>query len=158
MSTDKNKQDIVLELIKEGGAKKADLLAAGWPEADEKSASASLASVFTGLRMAARFATDVELCPVTDEDGVYSLIKHDEWEAMQAEKKPAKAPKTPEEQLEAATKRVARAEKAVGTAEKRNDKDPSTKNGLLFKRAELELELAKIDLEEAEDAVATVEA
>ncbi|MCK9508572.1 MAG: hypothetical protein M0Q54_09040 [Pigmentiphaga sp.] len=148
----KNKQEIVMEAIQEGSVTKDDLLDLGWPGVDKKAASASLASVFTGMRMAAKFAKNVPLCPVTDDNGIFSLVTYDEWQEMQTERAPKKV-LTPEEALEAAQKRLDRATKAVATAEARNDKDPNRENELLFKRAEIEVELAEIALEKAQEAM-----
>lgn len=131
-------------LINEGGATIASLMEN--LEVDQK----GLASQFYYMRLRG-------LYPVKDaETGVFSIINKSEWEEQQAMKSANKKPavvKTPEERLEDAKKRVAKAEKAVVTTEARNDKTPSTRNELLFKRAEVELGLAQLDLEEAEAAI-----
>jgi len=132
------------ELIKAGGATLATLM--GELEVDQK----GLASQFYYMRLRGLF-------PVKDaETGVFSIMSKEDYDMQQADRAANRKPvvqKSPEARLEDANKRLSRAQKAVQTCEARNDKNPSLKNELLWKRASVEAELAELEVTEAEDAI-----
>ena len=111
-----NKRDIVRKAIEAGGATKDSLM-----EAAEVNAK-GLASLLTYLRWGG-------ICPVKGEDGVYKLVTADEWEEMKASRvgAGAAASLTPEQRLEKAIKRTARAASVLDKAKTRFDANPDDK-------------------------------
>jgi len=137
------KREIVLQEIKKGGATMESLQEA----ADCK--YESVMSIFSTLRLMGQ-------CPFKNEDGTYSIISSEEWEEYKASRASSakKKAKTPEEELEAAQKALDRAQKSCDLAKARTEKDPEDNVlDLRFQKAQLELRLAEIRLEEAEAAI-----
>ncbi len=140
------KREIIIQEIEKGGATMDSLKEA----ADCK--YESVMSIFSMLRLMGK-------CPVKQEDGTYKFVTLEEWEELKAEraanaKTKSSKPKTPEEILKAAEKALARAEKAYSLAKERFEKSPDDHVlDLKCQKAELELALAKINFNEAQDAV-----
>ena len=149
MSEKTPKRIFVIEAIREGGKTHSDLM-----DAAECNA-AGLASQFTYMRL---MGNDAEggTCPIKDDAGIYSLVTGAEWEEMKAEKKASAktrtaAPKDPVARLKAATKRVAKAEKADKSYAKKMEEteDASRELEIRAELAELNLELANLELDMA---------
>lgn len=150
----KSKETIVVEMVKAGIHTRDEIREAA------DCTSGSLASYLTGMRNAAKF-TGVDICPVevNDDDGkkVFTVGNYEEIEAAKAARvgsRSTAAAKSPAERLEAAEKRVTRCENAEEAAIARYEKDGSSEElQLRAAKAEIELKLAMIELEKAQDLV-----
>ena len=133
-------RDEIFKAIMEGGATKESLLEL--TGTTEK----GLASQFTYLRMTGR-------CPMKQEDGTFKIVSADEWEAHRAAGGGSSKSLTPEERVEKARKRSARAATAYDNAQKRHEANPDDRlSELKFIKAEAEFEIAEIELGKAEAA------
>jgi len=141
-----SKQDVVVRMVTSGEFTREQIKS----EAD--CTSGALASYLSGMRNAAKYSPGIEMCPVTDDNGVMSAITFEAAEALKAEKTTTtKAPaKTPAERFEAADKRVIRTGNILAKAQERFDNAPDNRElELRLKKAEIELELAEIELSRA---------
>ena len=137
-------RDQIKEAIEAGGATRESLLEL--TGTTEK----GLASQFTYLRMMGN-------CPMKQEDGTYKIVSAEEWEAHKAASGSRASTKTltPEERVEKAEKRSARAASAFDNAKKRHEADPENRmNELKFDKANAELQIAELELGAAEEAYA----
>lgn len=139
-----NHREHVIALINEGSATRASLCET------LNIKPTSLASIFSQLRLMGK-------CPIEDDNKVLRLGTPEEYDALKATKTSNKKVLTPEEQLDAAAKRVDRATKAFDKATENKNQDKSPKTKWKFKAAEAELELAKIALAELTGATAAVD-
>ena len=130
-----NHREHVIALINEGTATRASLCEV------LNIKPTSLASIFSQLRLMGK-------CPIEDDNKILRLGTTEEYDALKATKTSNKKVLTPEEQLDAANKRVDRATKAYDKATENKNQDKSAKTKWKFKAAEAELELAKIALAE----------
>lgn len=139
-----NNRERARVLINAGGATKESLMA------DLGINDKSLASVFAQLRLMGCY-------PSKGEDGTYSFISKEEFEAAKAartSKAPAKT-LTYEERLAQAQKRETKAATALTNARSRFEACPTRENELRLRIAEAGLELASIllgTLESSKDA------
>lgn len=141
-----SKQDVVVRMVQEGKSTRVEIKDAA------DCTSGALASYLSGMRNAAKYTPGSELCPVTDEDGIMSAVSFEEAETLKAEKTTAtKGPaKTPAERYEAADKRVDRTAAVIVKAQERFDNAPDNRElELRLKKAEIEFELAEIELSRA---------
>lgn len=135
---------IIKDLIEAGGATKESLLA------EVGCSAASLATNFTYLRLMGFY-------PVKGEDETFSFITEEEWNELQAERKAnagtrkTATPKTPEELLEQAEKRYDRCEKALSTAETKDQEFGNEITELRLTIARAEFRLAELVLKDATD-------
>ena len=136
-----NNRDKAIALIEAGDATKESLLEA--LGINDK----SLASVFAQLRLMGYY-------PFKNENGVYSFISKEEFEAAKA----ARVSKTPaktlsyEEQLERAQKRETKAATASTNAKAKYEANPTRENELRVIIADAELELASVLLGKLEES------
>lgn len=140
LSTMKNNREKAIALINAGGATKKSLMA------DLNINDKSLASVFAQLRLMGHF-------PAKGEDGTYSFISEEEFEAAKAarvSKAPTKT-RSYEEQLAMAQKRETKAATASTNAKSRYEANPTRENELRMIIANAELELASILLGKLEE-------
>ena len=142
------KRDLILTAIQEGGATRESLMEV----ADVN--SKGLASQFTYMRLMGN-------CPVMDaETKIYIIFDRETYDTMvedrKANAKSTGPAKTPAERLDAATKRQARCDKAQTAAAERYDKNENEENAreieLRSLKADIELELAEIELVKATTA------
>lgn len=144
LSAMKNNREKAIALINAGGATKESLMA------DLSINDKSLASVFAQLRLMGHF-------PAKGEDGTYSFITEEEFEAAKAartSKAPAKV-RSYEEQLAMAQKRETKAATASTNAKSRYEANPTRENELRMIIANAELELASILLGQLEESHGT---
>lgn len=144
LSTYTNNREKAIALINAGGATKESLLDA--LGINDK----SLASVFAQLRLMGNY-------PSKGEDGTYSFISKEEFEAAKAArvyKAPAKV-RSYEEQLAMAQKRETKAATASTNAKAKYEANPSRENELRMIIANAELELASILLGKLEESRGT---
>jgi len=152
----KSKREIIAECIEAGGATMESLMAAAGCK------YASVMSNFSMLRLMGK--NPVKDVPVesTNEDGetvtelTYRLVSNEEWAAIKADKaanaKTKKAPaRTPEQMLEILTKRVDKATKAEAVAIDRAAVSDSEILGLRSQKAEIELQIASLELSDFQD-------
>lgn len=144
-TTTKNKQTIILEAIRAGGATRESLMiAAGVNKAGLASQLAYLNS--RGQAMAEVDKTKAEF-PIQNEDGTFRMGTLDEYEAKRKAFGVTAKPKTKAEILEAAQKRE---DKASGAYSKAADKAKDNPSDEIFSKiAEIrkaELELASMKL------------
>jgi len=125
-----NKRELIKAAIEAGGQTIESLCELAG--VDQK----GLSSQFAYLRLTGVY-------PNKGEDGKFTLITKEEFEAKRGERKPAVA-LTPAQILEKAEKREKRAAAAVTTAQGRYDKDANRENELRLAIAKAELELASI--------------
>lgn len=134
-----NKRDIIAGLINAGGATKESLM-----EGAEVN-SAGLSSQFTYLRLTGKF-------PIKGDDGVFKFITAEEWEAIKADAASRKVnggpKKSPEERKIALEKRVAKLQEAFDKAQEKLKEEKSKVNKLKLQKADAEVQLALISLEE----------
>lgn len=153
-----SKEAIVKDLIEIGKSTREDLKAAA------ECTSGSLASYLSAFRNAAKF-TGVAICPIEieidDGDGVKKVFvfkTFEEVEAIKAERSPAKSKavaKTPAQRLDAATKRVTRTSNILDKAAERFEADSDNRElELRYQKAQIEAELAEIELKRASTLVA----
>ena len=132
-------RDEIFKAIMAGGATKESLLEL--TGTTEK----GLASQFTYLRMMGK-------CPKKQEDGTFTIVSAEEWEAHRAAGGSGKT-LTPEERVEKARKRSTRAATAYDNAQKKAEANPEDRLcELKFIKAEAEFEIAEIELGKAEAA------
>ena len=144
-----SKLDQMVEMIKEAKSTRDDILAT------LECTTGSMASYLTSLRTGAKYSNE-PLCPVEVEDGdkkVFKFFTHAEAEEMRAAKgtKARVSSKSPEERLEAATKRVAKCQTAVEKSAERleaNKKDQLLK--LRDKKVNIELQIAEYELSQCD--------
>lgn len=148
-----SKEMIVKKLIDEGKSTREDLRDAA------ECTAGSLASYLSAFRNAAKF-TGAAICPIEiDVDGakVFVFKTFDEVEQLKAERTPAKAKtaaKTPQERLDAATKRVIRTDKAMEATAGRAQADPDNRElDLRYQKASIEAQLAELDLAKVTEAM-----
>ena len=131
------KREIIAEAIEAGGQTKESLM-----ELVDVN-SAGLSSQFTYLRLTGRY-------PVKGDDGVYSFVSEEEWEAMKMaalERRTTAAPKkTPEERMEALQKRLAKLQAADEKAQERFAKDDSELNSLKAQKAGIEVDICNLEI------------
>lgn len=135
-----NNRDKAIALIEAGDATKESLMA------DLGINDKSLASVFAQLRLMGHY-------PFKNENGVYSFISKEEFEAAKAarvSKAPAKT-LSYEEQLERAQKRETKAATASTNAKAKYEANPTRENELRMIIADAELELASVLLGKLEE-------
>ena len=143
----KNKQTIILEAIKAGGATRESLMtAAGVNKAGLASQLAYLNS--RGLAMAEVDPSKAEF-PLVDENGVFFMGTNEQYEAKRASATSGftAKPKTREEVIEAAQKREDKASAAFSKADQKAKDNPN--DAILAKIAEIrrgEMELASMKL------------
>ena len=143
----KNKQTIILETIKAGGATRESLMAAaGVNKAGLASQLAYLNS--RGLAMAEVDPAKAEF-PLVDENGVFFMGTNEQYEAKRASTAGGftAKPKTREEVAEAAQKREDKASAAFSKADQKAKDNPN--DAILAKIAEIrrgEMELASMKL------------
>ena len=144
-ATPKNKQTIILEAIKAGGATRESLMqAAGVNKAGFASQLAYLNS--RGQAMAEVDKTKAEF-PMVGEDGVYFMGSLEQYEAKRKTFGVAAKPKTKAEVIEAAQKREDKASAAYSKAEQKAKDNPN--DAIFAKVAEIrkaEMELASMKL------------
>lgn len=130
----------------------------------------SLASYFSGMRNAAKF-TGAALCPIEEEVEIDGEIKKvmvcktfAEVQAIKEERAASRtsksASKSPEERLEAATKRLTRCESILDKFDDRvssADGEISEELSLRFDKAKIEARLAEIELARCKELVATAD-
>jgi len=135
-------RDDIKVAIEKGGATKESLLAL--TGTTEK----GLASQFTYMRMMGN-------CPMKQDDGTFKIVSIDEWNAHKSESGSASATNlTPEQRVERAEKRSARAASAYDNAKKRHEADPTnTLNELKFIKADAELKIAELELGAVEETL-----
>ncbi len=144
-----SKQDLMVELVKAGKSTREEIVAA------LECTTGSLASYLTGLRTAAKYSLEA-LSPVeVDEDGrkVFKFVTHAEAQEMKAAKTPTArvSAKSPEERLEAATKRAAKTVLAAEAAAKRLDGDKKSQIlKLRSKLADINSQIAEYELAQIE--------
>ena len=132
-------RDDIKVAILAGGATRESLLAL--TGTTEK----GLASQFTYMRMMGN-------CPRKKDDGTFEIITTEEWEAHKAASGSASTKSlTPGQRVDRAEKRSKRAASAYDSAKTRLEADPDDKlKELKFIKAEAELEIAEIELGNAE--------
>lgn len=145
IATPKNKQTIILEAIRAGGATRESLMqAAGVSKAGFASQLAYLNS--RGQAMAEVDKTKAEF-PLVGEDGVYFMGTLEQYEAKRKAFGASAKPKTAKDVIDAAQKREDRASAAYSKAEQKAKDNP---NDVIFaKTAEIrkaEMELASMKL------------
>lgn len=151
-ATPKNKQTIILEAIKAGGATRESLMqAAGVNKAGFASQLAYLNS--RGQAMAEVDKTKAEF-PIVGEDGVYFMGNLEQYEAKRKTFGATAKPKTAEEVINAAQKREDKASAAYSKAEQKAKDNP---NDAIFakivevRKAEMELASMKLSRVQAGD-------
>lgn len=146
MSEVKSKETVVVEMVNAEKYTREEILA------ESGATPGSLASYLTAMRNAAKF-TGATCCPIeVEEDGkkIFKVTTWDEAEALKAARVPKtkKAePKTFEERLDAAQKRVGKAITQLNKAKAAFDETETRTNELRFTICEAELELAQIALD-----------
>ena len=144
-ATPKNKQTIILEAIKAGGATRESLMqAAGVNKAGFASQLAYLNS--RGQAMAEVDKTKAEF-PMVGEDGVYFMGNLEQYEAKRKTFGVAAKPKTAKEVVDTAQKREDKASAAYSKAEQKAKDNPN--DAIFAKVAEIrkaEMELASMKL------------
>jgi len=127
-------REIILAKIQAGGATRESL------KAELGLTPAALATNFTYLRLMGFYPVD------DNPEKILRVVSKETWEAIKDERSANAKPrstKTPEERLNIAQKRVARAVKALDNAKERMTKDPSELNRLYCTSAEAEKALAE---------------
>lgn len=146
-----SKQDVVVRLVREGVHTRQEIK-------DQAGCTAgALASYLSGMRNAAKF-TGAEVCPVevSLDDGkkvmqVTTFALAEEAKAERATKTKSASTKTPAERLEAAKKRVEKCGVALDKAQERAEASEDNRElELRFKKAEIDAELADIELARCE--------
>lgn len=152
-----SKQDQVIELVKAGASTREQIKEA------VGCTTGSLASYLSTMSNIAKY-TQSAMCPVTaPETGIMSVTTWEEAEEAKAAKAAsspsAVSKKTPAERLEAAEKRIIRCTNALDSAKKRaEDNEGNREMELRASLAEINAELADIELARCEDLVASVDA
>lgn len=146
----KNKQTIILEVIRAGGATRESIMtAAGLNKAGLASQLAYLNS--RGLAMAEVDKTKAEF-PIQNEDGTFRMGSLEEYEAKRKTFGASAKPKTKAEVIDAAQKRE---DKASAAYSKAADKAKDNPTDDIFAKV---VELRKVELELASMKLARVQA
>ena len=146
MSEVKSKETIVVEMVNAEKYTREEILAASG------ATPGSLASYLTAMRNAAKF-TGAACCPIeVEEDGkkIFKVTTWDEAEALKAARVPKtkkSEPKTFEERLDAAQKRVAKVAIQLDKAKAAFEETETRTSELRVTILEAELELAEIALD-----------
>ena len=146
MSEVKSKETIVVEMVNAEKYTRDEILAASG------ATPGSLASYLTAMRNAAKF-TGAAWCPIeVEEDGkkIFKVTTWDEAEAVKAARVPKtkkSEPKTFEERLDAAQKRVAKVTIQLDKAKAAFEETETRTSELRVAILEAELELAEIALD-----------
>ena len=146
MSEVKSKETIVVEMVNAEKYTREEILAASG------ATPGSLASYLTAMRNAAKF-TGAACCPIeVEEDGkkIFKVTTWDEAEAVKAARVPKtkkSEPKTFEERLDAAQKRVAKVTIQLDKAKAAFEETETRTSELRVTILEAELELAEIALD-----------
>ncbi len=148
----KNKQTIILECIRAGGATRASLMAAA--DVNKAGLASQLAYLNArGLAMAEVDPTRAEF-PMTNDDGVFFMGTAEQYNAKRRAFGTAAKPKTAAEILENAQKREDRASTAYSKAEEKSKESPDDailKKVLEIRKAEMELASMKLARVQAGD-------
>jgi hypothetical protein len=136
------KRELIRQCIVAGGATKETILAAADCTLN------SMRTNFATLRL-------MGFCAVVDDDGVYSFVSAEDWEALKAEKAANAGTKastlTPSQRYDRAVKAMARCAKAAENSLKRSDEnendDLAEELELRAQMATISLQLAKITLD-----------
>ena len=146
MSEVKSKETIVFEMVNAEKYTREEILAASG------ATPGSLASYLTAMRNAAKF-TSAACCPIEVEVGGKKIFKVTTWDAAEtikanrAPKTKKSEPKTFEERLDAAQKRVGKAITQLNKAKMAFEETETRISELRFNICEAELELAQIALD-----------
>ena len=146
MSEVKSKETIVVEMVNAEKYTREEILA------ESGATPGSLASYLTAMRNAAKF-TGATCCPIeVEEDGkkIFKVTTWDEAEAAKAARVPKtkkSEPKTFEERLDAAQKRVAKVTIQLDKAKAAFEETETRTSELRVTILEAELELAEIALD-----------
>ena len=146
MSEVKSKETVVVEMVNAEKYTREEILAASG------ATPGSLASYLTAMRNAAKF-TGATCCPIeVEEDGkkIFKVTTWDEAEAVKAARVPKtkkSEPKTFEERLDAAQKRVAKVTIQLDKAKAAFEETETRTSELRVTILEAELELAEIALD-----------
>ena len=146
MSEVKSKETIVVEMVNAEKYTREEILA------ESGATPGSLASYLTAMRNAAKF-TGATCCPIeVEENGkkIFKVTTWDEAEAVKAARVPKtkkSEPKTFEERLEAAQKRVAKVTIQLDKAKAAFEETETRTSELRVTILEAELELAEIALD-----------
>ena len=146
MSEVKSKETVVVEMVNAEKYTREEILA------ESGATPGSLASYLTAMRNAAKF-TGATCCPIeVEEDGkkIFKVTTWDEAEAVKAARVPKtkkSEPKTFEERLDAAQKRVAKVAIQLDKAKAAFEETETRTSELRVTILEAELELAEIALD-----------
>lgn len=146
MSEVKSKETVVVEMVNAEKYTREEILA------ESGATPGSLASYLTAMRNAAKF-TGATCCPIeVEEDGkkIFKVTTWDEAEAAKAARVPKtkkSEPKTFEERLDAAQKRVAKVTIQLDKAKAAFEETETRTSELRVTILEAELELAEIALD-----------
>ena len=146
MSEVKSKETVVVEMVNAEKYTREEILA------ESGATPGSLASYLTAMRNAAKF-TGATCCPIeVEEDGkkIFKVTTWDEAEAVKAARVPKtkkSEPKTFEERLDAAQKRVAKVMVQLDKAKAAFEETETRTSELRVTILEAELELAEIALD-----------
>ena len=146
MSEVKSKETVVVEMVNAEKYTREEILA------ESGATPGSLASYLTAMRNAAKF-TGATCCPIeVEEDGkkIFKVTTWDEAEAVKAARVPKtkkSEPKTFEERLDAAQKRVAKVTIQLDKAKAAFEETETRTSELRVTILEAELELAEIALD-----------
>ena len=147
MSEVKSKETVVVEMVNAEQYTRAEILA------ESGATPGSLASYLTAMRNAAKF-TGATCCPIeVEEDGkkIFKVTTWDEAEALKAARVPKtkkSEPKTFEERLDAAQKRVAKVTVQLDKAKAAFEETETRTSELRVTILEAELEIAEIEIAE----------
>lgn len=150
MSEVKSKETIVVEMVNAEKYTRDEILA------ESGATPGSLASYLTAMRNAAKF-TGATCCPIeVEEDGkkIFKVTTWDEAEAIKAARVPKtkkSEPKTFEERLDAAQKRVAKVTIQLDKAKAAFEETETRTGELRVTILEAELELAEIALDKLQN-------
>ena len=148
MSEVKSKDTVVVEMVNAEKYTREEILA------ESGATPGSLASYLTAMRNAAKF-TGAACCPIeveVEEDGkkIFKVTTWDEAEALKAARVPKTkqaTPKTFEERLDAAQKRVAKVTAQLDKAQAAFEETETRTSELRVTILEAELEIAEIALD-----------
>ena len=150
MSEVKSKETIVVEMVNAEQYTREEILA------ESGATPGSLASYLTAMRNAAKF-TGATCCPIeVEEDGkkIFKVTTWDEAEAVKAARVPKtkkSEPKTFEERLDAAQKRVAKVTIQLDKAKAAFEETETRTSELRVTILEAELEIAEIALDKLQN-------
>ena len=132
-------RDVIYEAIMQGGATQESLLAL------TGTTPKGLASQFTYLRMMGK-------CPMKQDDGTYTIVSSEVWEASRGSSGSTAAPANPVVRFQRAEKRLVRTETAHSNAIERAQKSDDILNQLKLQKAEAEFKIAEIEFTAAKEA------